>query len=115
MTRTNRHKKEILVSTSSHIVFKTYFESANGEHSHQVEHRIHVSRKCSNCAHDGDRDPEWIAEGATAKWGRCMNACSAAEAESEADQWCCAHQTPAEFRADAHRIDRPVWIAVVAE
>lgn len=103
------------MQASSHIVFSTYFELPNGERSHHVQHRIHVSRKCGNCAHDGDRDPEWVSEGCTKKWGRCMNACGAAEAAREADQWCCAHQTPAEYRADVHRIDRPVFIAVASE
>lgn len=100
---------------SSHIIFKAWFEGANGEQTEPVERRIHVSRKCSNCAHDGNRDPEWIADGATAKWGRCMNLCSAADAENEADQWCSAHQVPAEFHANVSRIDRPVLTLAVVE
>lgn len=69
---------------------------------------IHKSRACLNCAHDGDRDSDWIAEGATKTWGRCMNACSAANAENEADQWCFDHQTAAESEANIHRPHVPV-------
>lgn len=99
---------------SSYIVFKEWFEGANGKKTAPVERRIHISRKCSNCAHDGNRDPEWVAEGGTQKWGRCMNTCGAADAKNEADQWCSSHQTPAEFHADVSRIERPVFAVVVA-
>lgn len=73
---------------------------------------VHKSRACSNCAHDGLRDAEWVAEGGVEKFGRCMNMCSAGDFEDASSNWCHDHQTDAEFEANVHRPRVPVFIVV---
>ena len=99
----------------THRKFSEWFELANGARTPAIERQIHVSRSCSNCSANGRYDPDWVAGGGIEEFGTCMNLCSAADDADEANQWCSAHQTPAELRANVSRIDRPVFVLTVVE
>jgi hypothetical protein len=95
------------LKAKTHHVFQIYLIGAYGQRSEPTEHRIHVSRSCASCAHDGRRNAEWTAEGGVEKYGICMNGCGAAEDPIEANQWCDSHATQQEWVAGVSRIDRP--------
>ena len=94
---------------ATHRVMKTWFEGANGVRTEPVEVRVHISRGCDNCAHDGLKNSEWCAEGGVGEFGRCINLCSAADSECAASNWCDSHQTGAEFDANIYRPHSPVF------
>jgi hypothetical protein len=96
----------------THHVYKTFFEGPHGERSEPIEERVHVSRTCASCAHDGLKDADWRKEGGIELYGRCMNNCSAIDAQEPADQWCGLHSTPPEWAAGVARITRPVFALV---
>lgn len=104
-----------LMTTSQpqlHRTFQVYFEGAHGERTAPVEGRIHVSRTCTSCAHDGLKNAEWRADGGIYLYGRCMNGCGAIDAPDPGDRWCDSHATPREWAAGVSRIARPVLILV---
>jgi hypothetical protein len=76
------------------------------------EARVHKSRACINCIHDGARDADWQADDGVGKFGRCMNGVGAADDPDKASQWCAEHQTAAEFEAGVHRPNVPVFTVV---
>ncbi len=100
-----------LKSKTHHVVLITYID-ASGEHD-GGEGRVHKSRTCGNCAHDGLRDADWAADGGVEKFGRCLNLCSAGDATDEVNRWCDEHQSGREFEAGLHRPHRPVFSVVI--
>jgi hypothetical protein len=91
-----------------HII-TSYTVGAQGERSDLVRERLHVSRTCNNCCHNGLLDAEWMAEDGPAKYGDCMSH----GGPIEPGQSCGNHRTPSEFERGIRRIDQPVLTLVV--
>lgn len=99
------------VTSRTHNVAHITIRDHLGTHDAGEVH-VHKSRSCDNCAHDGTRDAEWVADRGVEQLGRCMSACTAADSEDALNRWCDGHQTDSEWSANTHRADRPALIAV---
>jgi len=86
------------VSSATHHIFAVWYMRPDGSRENEHIERLHRSRTCDNCPHDGLRNTDWLAEGGVEQFGRCMNLCSAADAHNPANRWCSGHQTVTEFR-----------------